>query len=58
MRITLEILEKHLPSKCSVIYKPAGGYFIFVLLPMTISATFASDYLKDKYDVLVTDGRS
>jgi DNA-binding transcriptional MocR family regulator len=57
MKIAVDLLEKHLPPKCSMACKPTGGYFIFVTLPMNISSTVAAKYLKEKRDVCVNDGR-
>ncbi|KAI6176268.1 Aminotran-1-2 domain-containing protein [Aphelenchoides bicaudatus] len=57
MKIALDLLEKHLPSKCGVFFKPNGGYFVFVTLPMSIKSTDAFLHLKNNHDVFVNDGR-
>ncbi|KAI6236111.1 Aminotran-1-2 domain-containing protein [Aphelenchoides besseyi] len=57
MQITIDVLEKELPSSCQIYHQPTGGYFIYVLLPREIDSTKTCMIMKDEYGIAVNDGK-
>lgn len=55
MNVTVDTLQKNLPSSCSFI-NPGGGYFVWIRLPKGKSAKELSKLAKDKYKVFYMSG--
>uniref|UniRef100_A0A7E4VR73 Aminotran_1_2 domain-containing protein n=1 Tax=Panagrellus redivivus TaxID=6233 RepID=A0A7E4VR73_PANRE len=54
----ITILNSELPSPCSLLHHPTGGYFAYVVLPKKLNSSEVTKVLRQQHELLVSDGRN
>uniref|UniRef100_F1KUP4 Aminotransferase class I/classII large domain-containing protein n=1 Tax=Ascaris suum TaxID=6253 RepID=F1KUP4_ASCSU len=56
MEMTIEMLNRLMPSSCKLYHPSNGGYFLYVILPSKLNAVEFVKYAKEKYGISLQEG--